>query len=80
MSKYDLVLVKCTIGEESRLVLFSPASTDTTFLCYASASWNGKATFLCDFSNNRVGINPIVLSGWTAQNCKIANVIGLVQK
>lgn len=80
LSDYSLVLAVCIIGDDIRNILFAPSTSEVSYYVYATSSWNARASFICDFANNRIGVKLINATGWGVTNMKMWTVIGLLKR
>lgn len=80
LSEYAAVLMMCVAGEDSHPLVFAPGNQSANITSYVSVSYNGRAQFLCDFTNNRIGVLCSSTTGWTYSNYYISVIVGLIKK
>lgn len=80
LSAYKMVLMHCEVGDAySGALVFTPQEIQQKVGAISAANYFGRASFYCDFTNNRIGVQvhnkP---DGWGISAFKITKVYGIL--
>lgn len=80
LSAYIMVLMHCEVGDAySGALVFTPQEIQQKVGAISAANYFGRASFYCDFANNRIGVQvhnkP---DGWGMSAFKITKVYGIL--